>query len=208
VGEKMTVPIMNYILLTLLPLRLVLWSGFTSLAAANGQFMLFNAKKYNELHPLDFLRENKVEDIAVSHYYKRERIPIACVIGDESVQYRMYCSFSEAVNGFLKNFTAFFGNSYFLATVFWLITTFGFIPVFSAFPGYIFIIYVVVILMIRVLVSLASKQHAGTNSFYIVPHQLIIGLLILSAVTRKYSRNCQWKGRNITQRPFFYSNLL
>mgnify|MGYP001584351259 CR=1 FL=1 len=45
-GEKITVPNMNYILLSLLPLILVRKSGFSSLAAANGQFMLFDSKIY------------------------------------------------------------------------------------------------------------------------------------------------------------------
>ena len=197
-GEKMTVPIMNYILLTLLPLPLVLWSGFASLAAANGQFMLFNAKKYRDFYPHEFLKKNKVEDIAISRYFKQKKIPVACLIGDKSIQCRMYGSFWEAVNGFSKNFTAFFGNSYFLATLFWLITTFGFIAVFFSFPDNIFTIYLVLLLMIRILVSLASQQQVMTNALYIIPHQLVIGLFIFSSFTSKYTHNYQWKGRNIT----------
>lgn len=41
IGEKVSVPNMNFILNSLLPLPLVFLSNFHSLSAANGQFMLF-----------------------------------------------------------------------------------------------------------------------------------------------------------------------
>ena len=44
VGEYASVPIMNYILLTLLPLIFVRKISFPSIAAANGQYMFFDAK--------------------------------------------------------------------------------------------------------------------------------------------------------------------
>lgn len=45
-GEKLTVPLMNWILLSMLPLVLVRKSKRNSLAAANGQFMMFPASSY------------------------------------------------------------------------------------------------------------------------------------------------------------------
>jgi hypothetical protein len=43
VGEEMVVPLMHYILLNLLPLRLVYLVKSAAVAAASGQFMLFDA---------------------------------------------------------------------------------------------------------------------------------------------------------------------
>ncbi len=197
-GEKMTVPIMNYILLSLLPLPLVLGSGFPSLAAANGQFMLFKNQVYKKLNPHEFARANKVEDITIARYFKQKGIPVACLTGNNSIQCRMYPGYDEAVRGFSKNITAFFGNSFMLATLFWFITTFGFIPVFIMFPFNISLLYIVILLMTRIVVSLASNQNVWINLLYLIPQQLTIGLIIVSAFTNKFIYKFQWKGRDIT----------
>ena len=197
-GEKITVPTMNYILLTLLPLPMVLGSGFASMAAANGQFMLFNAQTYRNFNLHEQHKKNKVEDISIARFLKRNRIPVACLTGTESIQCRMYEGFGEALTGFSKNIIAFFGNSFSAAILFWLITTFGFIPVFLALHANIFIGYLVAILLIRLLVSIVSYQPIWINLLYLIPQQLTIGLFIVRAFTGKYLNKYQWKGRNIT----------
>ena len=45
-GEWLTVPLMNHILVSLLPMRLVRTCRWTSFAGANGQFMLFEGGTY------------------------------------------------------------------------------------------------------------------------------------------------------------------
>ncbi|MBN2570753.1 MAG: glycosyltransferase family 2 protein, partial [Ignavibacteriales bacterium] len=59
-AEKIVVPLMNFILLSLLPLRLVRKSKFSSLAAANGQFMFFDSECYRKLEPHKKFRNSKV----------------------------------------------------------------------------------------------------------------------------------------------------
>jgi len=196
-GEKMTVPIMNYILLTLLPLPLVLKSGFSSLAAANGQFMLFNSKIYKRFWLHNVHRKNKVEDIAIARFLKEKQIPIACITGEKSIQCRMYSNFNEAVSGFSKNLTAFFGNSFFLAIMFWVITTFGFIPVCLGLSLKIFVSYLFVLVITRSIVSVTSNQPIRINLIFLIPQQLVIGLIIFRAFTSKYFNHYQWKGRDI-----------
>jgi glycosyltransferase involved in cell wall biosynthesis len=102
IGERSTVPIMNYILLTLLPLPMVLWSHFSSLAAANGQFMLFNASAYQSLWPHQQMKDNKVEDIAIARHLKVKGFPVACLTGDDSIQCRMYTGFKILLMDFQR----------------------------------------------------------------------------------------------------------
>jgi glycosyltransferase involved in cell wall biosynthesis len=196
-GEKMTVPVMNNILLTLLPLPLVLGLQFPSLSAANGQFMLFKTEIYRNWYPHEYVKKSKAEDIGIARYYKTKRIRIACLTGNESIQCRMYKSFDEAVKGFSKNITAFFGNSFLLATLFWMITTFGFIPVILFCAANISIPYFVILLVTRILVSKASHQEVLDGFIYFIPQQLAMGLFIFRAFTNKYFYHYQWKGRNI-----------
>ena len=196
-GEKMTVPIMNYILLSLLPLPLVQWSSFRSLAAANGQFMLFNSIIYNRLKAHEHVKNCKVEDIEILRYFKTEGIPVACLTGDESIRCRMYSSFGEAVGGFSKNIIAFFGNSFLLALLFWLITTFGFIPVLISFSVNLFVVYIVMFLTIRLFVSIVSHQRILNSFLYLIPQQLVMGLVMFRAFLNKHFFHYQWKGRSI-----------
>jgi glycosyltransferase involved in cell wall biosynthesis len=197
-GEKATVPLMHYILLTLLPLILVRKTGFSSLAAANGQFMLFNAEVYKNNLPHEKMKNDKVEDIKIARYYKNEKIKIACITGKESVSCRMYSGFLEAVHGFSKNVTQFFGNSFFLSILFWLITTVGFIAAFLGLSKSIFILYLTIFILTRITVSIAAKQSVLMNLIFLIPQQLALGLFVLKAVVHRYKKQYEWKGRNIS----------
>jgi glycosyltransferase involved in cell wall biosynthesis len=197
-GEQITVPNMNYILVSLLPLILVRKSGFASLSAANGQFMCFKASAYNEITPHERMKSDKVEDIAIARLFKNEGIKIACLLGDDRIRCRMYYGFIDAVNGFSKNVTAFFGKSFTLAVLFWLITTFGFIVVYLAFPLKYFIAYLTAYLMTRIIISVPGGQNVINSLVYILPLQLSMGLFICKASYNKIFRKFEWKGRNIS----------
>jgi glycosyltransferase involved in cell wall biosynthesis len=196
IGEWITVPNMNFILLSLLPLILVRKLKFTSLAAANGQFMLFGANTYNQILPHEKMKSNKVEDIEIAHYYKTKGIRIACLTGNDNIKCRMYNVFGDAVKGFSKNVVNFFGNSFLIAVLFWLITSFGFI--FFLYDWKIFILYLTIIIITRILISIVSRQRVLVNLLLIIPQQLSLGMFIYKAFTNKLKNQYQWKGRNIS----------
>lgn len=196
-GEKITVPVMNYILLTLLPLILVKKTRFSSLAAANGQFMLFNSTVYRSLHPHEKMKSNLVEDIEIARFFKKEHYQIACLASDSSIQCRMYSGAKDAVRGFSKNVSAFFGNSTLLAFAFWLITTFGFIAVLHSLSLPLFLSFVLFYVLTRIIVSVVSKQHIAENLLYLFPQQISLGLFIYHSIINKKNKTYHWKGREI-----------
>lgn len=110
-GEKQVVPLMNWILLSLLPLVAVRLPWFTSLSAANGQFMLFAAEGYHQHQWHQKVRGQAVEDIAVARGMKQARLPIAVGLGQSDILCRMYRSAEEARAGFTRNTHQFFGGS-------------------------------------------------------------------------------------------------
>lgn len=197
-GEKICVPLMNYILLTLLPLILVRTTGFNSLSAANGQFMFMEAETYKKLLPHKTMKNKPVEDIEISRFYKKHKIKIACLSGKKDITCRMYQSYNEAINGFSKNVTSFFGNSFLVALLFWLITTFGFIPVLFFLNIEFFIAYFIVFVLIRFLVSYTSCQNIFENIFYSVIQQFVLGNIILQTIINKKNNKLIWKERNIS----------
>ncbi len=196
-GEYVTVPNMNFILLSLLPLVLVRKSRFSSLSTANGQFMLFSAEAYRHIKPHEVLKQEKVEDIKTARLFKKEKIKIASLSGIEEISCRMYNGFTEAINGFSKNVIQFFGGSAFLAIFFWLITTWGFLVIIFTFPGFIFWSYLGILVLTRLFVSLASKQSSFRNIILLVPQQMALGIIIYSAIINLLKKQLEWKGRNI-----------
>ena len=196
-GEKLVVPLMNYILLTLLPLFLVRFSKAPSLSAANGQFMLFEAKAYKQIQPHEVLKAEKVEDILIARLFKKLNLSIACLTGSNDINCRMYHGYQDALNGFSKNVTMFFGNSYVLALLFWFITTWGFIPVLTALPILWFWLLNLIVLLTRIFVSVASRQQILSNLILIIPQQLSLGIIIFKSLQYKIRGNYEWKGRKI-----------
>jgi glycosyltransferase involved in cell wall biosynthesis len=195
-GEKITVPLMNYILLTLLPLVFVRKSNFTSLSAANGQFMLFSADVYKSYYLHYTMRNQRVEDIKIARFLKKKKIRIACITGNNNIICRMYQNFTEAVEGFAKNINMFFGNSYFVASLFWFITTFGFIFIIP-FGIEISLLYLISYFITRILTSVVSKQAIITNLLLIIPQQICLGIIIYTSITNRIKRKQKWKGREI-----------
>ncbi len=198
-GEYATVPIMNYILLTLLPLILVRKIGLSSIAAANGQFMFFEKKDYMKHLPHNKMKAEKVEDIKIARYYKKNHLDIACLANEKEVRCRMYDSYKESINGFSKNVTTFFGGSTLLAILFWTITTLGFIPILLIYDSRGFAVYLATVLSIHVLVSKTSRQLVNKNIIFLLPQQLSLGLMIVRSIQNKLKKKHIWKGRNVLQ---------
>lgn len=197
-GEKATVPLMTYILLTLLPLRLVYRvPGQSALAAANGQFMLFEAGSYRQLQPHREVRREAVEDVAISRLYKKAGQRVACLTGLTDISCRMYTSGREAISGFARNIAGFFGGNLFLAVLFWLLTGFGWLPVVLAFSWPGLAAYLILRTVVRLVVAYDCRQPAGVNIAYSVFQQWNLGLILGHAWKNRQKGIQEWKGRNI-----------
>ncbi|MGC9375510.1 MAG: glycosyltransferase [Bacteroidales bacterium] len=195
-GEKISVPVMNYILLTLLPLVFVRISPFKSHAAANGQFMLFEAETYKKIQPHFLFKNSAVEDIKIARYFKKINLKIACLTGEKRIKCRMYKTYKEAMRGFSKNVFMFFGNLPFLAFLFWAFSAFGFIPVWLALPQFL-IYYFASLASVLLLYSLVGRQNSVLNILLFPFHLLFLTTILGNAFKVKKNKNLEWKERNI-----------
>ena len=195
--EKITVPNMHYILLSLLPLPLVRLAPFSSLAAANGQCMLFRSETYREMMLHEKFRSSRAEDIEIARYLKTQKRKVSCITGVAEIQCRMYHNLGEAVSGFAKNVTFFFGNSYVLATLFWLVTTLGILPVLIAGSTKILTTYLLLVVLTRVFVSLAAGQSVLQNLLLLIPQQWMLGAFIYQSAVNNTKKQFRWKERTI-----------
>lgn len=196
-GEKMVVPIMNRILLSLLPLILTRESSRPSLAAGNGQFMFFEKNAYFDSRPHEKVKQNPVEDILIARFYKKSGYKIQCMTGNETISCRMYQGFEDAMEGFARNIAEFFGGSHLAAFSYWLITTFGLFIIAFYLPFVYLIIAVVLVVFTNTATSIASRQSVIQNLIMGIVQQLFLGVVVVLSYKNKRLKKTRWKGRNI-----------
>jgi glycosyltransferase involved in cell wall biosynthesis len=196
-GEKLVVPTMNWILLSMLFLRLVRWSKRRSLAAANGQMMMFDAKVYQEQQWHEKVKSSPVEDISISRLIKRQKLRMATLLGTNDVSCRMYDSYSHAITGFTKNVTAFFGGSIFVTVLFLLIGTFSPFIVILGLPFPLVLLFFFCLISARMLIAKLSGQSPIANLILWPLQHFAFIHLVFKAFFYSKNKNLKWKGRDI-----------
>ncbi len=196
-GEKVSVPIMNWVLVSLLPLILTRVSTMPAFAAANGQHMLFKKATYKQMQFHERFKKHAVEDIAIARYMKHQKLRIQTLLSNGQIQCRMYGGLKEAINGFSKNVLAFFGNSVPTSMIILMITTLGFIPVYLAFGLIATLAYLAASFLLRALVAFASRQSILDTIITAPVQQIVFCIMITKAIYKKYKRKNTWKGRII-----------
>ncbi len=196
-GEKISVPLMNWILLSLLPMVLIRKSQNPAFSAANGQFMLFKADSYRLQLPHELFRMHKVEDIETLRHFKKQNLKVDTLLGNDYIKCRMYTNLNDAIDGFTKNIFQFFGNSIVLTILVALLTTLAPLLLYLFIGIQITSIYICVVIGIRMLVSLASKQSVFSNLLYMIPQHIIFLVIITKGIIYNNRKKLIWKGRNI-----------
>jgi glycosyltransferase involved in cell wall biosynthesis len=196
-GEKAVVPLMHYLLLNLLPLRLVKLTSLPSLSAASGQFMLFNAPDYQQNQWHQQVKGKVVEDIEIMKLVKQNKLNGEALLANGYIYCRMYKSYKESLEGFSKNLLSGFGNSILGLLVYLFLVVLG--PIFILFYLNFQLFYFAITLIIfsRLMISYLSGQNVFMN---IIFHVLqMITLLVIAALSIKKSLNktLNWKGRII-----------
>ena len=198
-GEKLSVPLMHWVLLSLLPLKFTRDAFSPSFAAANGQFMMFETGSYRQHQWHQKVKNRMTEDIYIARMMKQQVLRIHTVLGGGLVSCRMYAGWQEAKKGFSRNVLDFFGGSIWAGPLFALITTLGFVPVVLAMGRTGLLIYFGMALLIRMVVSLAGRQPLWQNLLLAPLQQLIFALVVAGAVRNRLLRKNTWKGRKIDQ---------
>jgi glycosyltransferase involved in cell wall biosynthesis len=199
-GEWMVVPLMNWILVSLLPMVLIRKCRWTSFAAANGQFMLFDAAVYRKFHWHEQVKSDPVEDIRISRLMKKNKLRTATMLSGGQISCRMYEGYRQALNGFSKNIGQFFGNSMLWMLFFTLMTTlFPLVLITLFFPSCppALLPYFFFILGIRIGTSALSRQDIFRNLIFWIPQQIILLVLVVRSLNYRSGRKIEWKGRHV-----------
>jgi len=196
-GEKSVIPLMHYLLLNLLPLRLVKLSKMAAFAAASGQFMLFNAADYHQNQWHQSVKNKVVEDVEIMKRIKTNGFKGEALLANGYIFCRMYKNYQECLNGFSKNLLSGFGNSIFGLLIYIFLIIIG--PLIIAINLNFQLIYfaVILIMLSRIMISLLSGQNVILNIIFHILQMLNLLVLAFLSVQKNISKNVVWKGRSI-----------
>ena len=197
IGERSVVPIMHYILLNLLPLRLVYLVKNSSVAAASGQFMLFDAALYRNKQWHKQAKDKVVEDVEIMKLVKSSGNNGEALLANGMISCRMYKGYSEAMNGFSKNFLAAFNYSIMWLLIYLVVLIGGPMIVIITMDFPLILFMAGLIILTRIMISLAAGQNAWLNVL-LHPVQMTNLMLIAFLAIQKYlTKTTVWKGRHI-----------
>jgi hypothetical protein len=105
-GERLVQPLLQWLWLSFLPLRIAERPTPESMAAANGQIMVFEAEAWRAVGGHGSVRAEVIEDVGMARAIKRSGRRAAIVDGSQIATCRMYDSWSGLQEGYSKSLWA------------------------------------------------------------------------------------------------------
>jgi chlorobactene glucosyltransferase len=196
-GESFITPLMNWLLLTFLPLNFVHLSKNKSFVAANGQFFLFETDLYRKIGGHETVKNHIVEDMSLARLIKASDEKLITCLGGNLVSCRMYKNFNDGFNGFSKNFFPGFDVSPFVFFLFLSFIQIVFLlPIFLSFFYFKFLLHSLLIASLQILVLQTSKQRIITALLHPF-HMAILFFVGLNSLIKTQTGNLTWKDRKI-----------
>jgi chlorobactene glucosyltransferase len=210
-GELLVVPLLNFTILTLLPVALVHLRPEPSLAIGNGQLLCFRRSAYEALGGHAAVKGRILEDVWLARAVKAAGYRMAFVDAMNLVSCRMYHTFKEVWTGFSKNLFAFYNYSLIFALIalilnltlfvapslLLLVTPLVTLPsilVFSASIAYMLAVFMRILLTLRF-----TRVKRGLMLLLCLFHPVSIVLeclILLNSIWWHYRRKGTiWKGR-------------
>lgn len=210
-GELLVVPLLNFTILTLLPIALVQLRPEPSLATGNGQLLCFHRSAYEAINGHEAVKGHILEDVLLARAVKAVGYRMAFVDAINLVSCRMYRSSKEVWAGFSKNLFAFYNYSLIFALLalmlnlalfvapllLILVTPFITLPSILVSAG--FIAYALAVLM-RILLTLRFtrvKRNLMLLLCLFHPVSIVLEcLILLNSIWWHYrGKGTVWKGR-------------
>ncbi len=208
-GERLVQPLLQWLWLTFLPLRIAERPRPLSMTAANGQFMIIDRNALNEIDGFRSVANNVLDDVALAKEMKRAGMRAGVVDGTRLATCRMYRGWKELRDGYSKNLwagtgtkLAAFGLGSFLVLVYllpWLLLL-GAVGTLRLDIGLVACVSIVLSFVGRVI----SAHNTGANKrdALLHPASIVTLLYLLTRSWRLHRRRAlAWKGRSIDIAP-------
>ncbi|MBN2356678.1 glycosyltransferase [candidate division KSB1 bacterium] len=203
-GEKLVVPVFDLFVYSFLPMWQTYYSRYPSLAAANGQWIAFTRSGYQKSGGHASVKNQIVEDVAISRKAKKLGLKILTTSGKDAVFGRMYHSFFEVWYGFSKNA---FGLMNFQVAPYFILLAFMLIAFFMPYVLIFyrpFLIYATIAIALNVLLrAIVAVKYRQPLVFSVLLHPIGILLTITVALSSFYYYllgDILWKDRPVPLR--------
>lgn len=192
-GERLTVPVIDEVLLSGLPYPLLHAQVSPLAVAANGQAIAIHREIYDAIGGWESVRGRIVEDVAFGRLARRQGNEVALALGDGTVHTRMYRGYREVMAGFGKNLlTAHAGRrSLLVADIAWHLAAYT-LPALLAPRSRAWRLPLALGVAQRALVAATTTRHPAEA--LLAPLLPVAGLPVAAGALRRRQR---WKGRDI-----------
>ena len=206
--EKLVVPMVYFILMCFLPLRLVWTSRNPAFSFANGQFILFQKEFYDSINGHAAVKSNIVEDVWLCMAVKKAGGTVTAFNGTDAVSCRMYRNGREVWDGFSKNLFAGLGYktpallAMIVMTALLYIAPYLFLvrslltAEFSALLFWLPLSQVAVVLLSRLIIAVAFRQPLPIVLLHVFSWVVLLAIAVNSFCGIKFGKGSSWKGRN------------
>jgi Glycosyltransferase like family 2 len=101
--ERLTQPLLQWLWMSFLPLRLAEQANPVSMAAANGQFMVLDTPALRSIGGFGPVRGEVLDDVALARSLKRASFRVTVAEGSTLATCRMYAGWTALRDGYTKN---------------------------------------------------------------------------------------------------------
>jgi len=206
--EKLVVPMVYFILMSFLPLRLVRTSRNPAFSFANGQFILFRKEFYRSINGHAAVKGNIVEDVWLCMAVKKAGGTVAAFNGTDTVSCRMYRNGKDVWEGFSKNLFAGLGYKTLVLLAMIVMTALLYIAPYLFFVRSLLIsefsvplfwfplLQIAVVLLSRVIIAVAFRQPLPIVLLHVFSQVVLLAIAVNSFCVIKFGKGSSWKGRN------------
>jgi glycosyltransferase involved in cell wall biosynthesis len=196
-GAGTVVPLLHYMLLNLLPLRLVYLVKNPAIATASGQCMLFDALVYGEHQWHERVKEMIEGDTEIMKLVKASSYNTEVLLANGMVSCLNTKSYRDTVGSFSKNVLAAFNYSIPGLLIYLLLLLGGPMIVIMTLNFSLIFFMAGLILLTRVMISLSAQENVWYN-LLLHPIQMINMAVIAFLSIQKYlTKTIVWKGRRV-----------
>ncbi|WP_117161755.1 glycosyltransferase family 2 protein [Paraliobacillus sp. X-1268] len=197
--EKLVVTMMQFVIISHLPIRYVQKAKSSLFAAAHGAFILVNKESYQKVGGHEAIKSSMLDDMQLMKRFKLFGYPATLVKIDQVVNMRMYRNAKEVWQGYQKNLFAGLNRNVFLFVIIFSYYTFLYILLWVTllFGGSFIYVCVAYGLAVITKIVIDLSNQALTLASFLLPVSVILMLAIATDSLRisYLRRGYVWKGR-------------
>lgn len=205
---KLIMPLLYFILYTLLPGALLERVNEASISAAIGQFLLFRKTAYQTIKGHQGVFNSIIEDLDLAKNIKRTHQRLVLADGNKLIQCRMYEDLNELIKGFTKNFFASFSFSIIKLGAFmifnllvyilpWILLIINFIT--HQFNNTILLVTILLPFILRLNLARRHPSNLWAILLHPIATLIMIGIAGNSIIKIITGHGVEWKGRSYNQ---------